>query len=302
MIINQANLKDLQKGFRLKFDEGYQGASNVLWESLAQREQSSNAVEYYVFPGALVGMRKLAGEVVIQNAALQRFAIPNEEWEATIQVPQADIERDSIGAFHNSFRNLGAVGRKHPDELVAALLANGFDADCYTGKSFFDTDHEPVKGGKKFSNAGTKKLSRDNFRTARAAMLGRVNPAGRPLGLGVALQLVVSPKNESLAREIVVADRGANGASNVDFGTAKLVVFPELAALNEDAWFLLETGRPLRPLVVQIEKEPTVNMVTAENDSFVVLKHQFLFQCYGRYNAGYGLPELAYGSDGSAAA
>ena len=42
--------------------------------------------------------------------------------------------------------------------------------------------------------------------------------------------------------------------------------------------------------------------LTQPDSDHVFKKHEFLYQAYGRYNAGYGLPELAFGSTGVDAA
>jgi phage major head subunit gpT-like protein len=123
------------------------------------------------------------------------------------------------------------------------------------------------------------------------------------MNLGQDLVLIVSPKNEALGRSILESDfvegsATAKAVSNVNKGTARLVVWPQLAA-NEDAWFLLECGLPVKPLIVQFEKETTLTALTSDTSDHVFKKHEFLYQAYGRYNAGYGLPELAYGSDGT---
>lgn len=301
MLVNAANVASLTKGYRTIFMEELQGAK-PLWERVALRTPSTSKSEDYYFLDALPGMRKLVGEVVIKNLSGQKYTIANEEWEDTIQVDQFDIETDNHRFYEPRFRALAVAAAQHVDELVCQLLGAGFDTECYTGKNFFDSNHEPKKGGVKFSNVGVKKLSAANFRIGRDSLIGRLNAEGRSMGLGRKLVLIVAHGNASLAREIVVADRNANGAYNVDVGTAELVVWPQLAAVNPDAWFILETGLPLRPLIVQMQKEPDVAAVTNPDDSYVVLNHKFIYQAYGRYNAGYGLPELAYGSDGSQAA
>lgn len=301
MQINQANLAALYKGYRTQFLEAYQGAKPI-WPGLAMKTTSTAAEEIYHWLGAVPGMRKLIDEIQIRNLAAHKYTITNDEFESTIAVKQADIERDTYGIYNPLMQSLGLAAAQHPDELVAALLAEGFDNECYTGKNFFDTDHEPQKGKTKFSNVGTKKLSAANFQTARANIKGRLNAQGRAMNLGVDLLLIVSPKYEATARQIVVADRDPSGATNVNAGTARLLVWSQLAALNEDAWFLIETGYPVKPFIFQEEKAATLESLTSPDSDHVFKKHEFLYQAYGRYNAGYGLPELAYGSDGSQAA
>jgi phage major head subunit gpT-like protein len=75
------------------------------------------------------------------------------------------------------------------------------------------------------------------------------------------------------------------------------MVWPQLA-VAEDTWFLIEMGRPIKPLIMQFEKEAVMLSLTNPESDHVFKKHEFLYQAYGRYNGGYALPELAYGSTG----
>lgn len=66
------------------------------------------------------------------------------------------------------------------------------------------------------------------YAAARAAMLGRKGDYGRPLGVMPNL-LVVPPSLEGAAREILMNERDASGATNEWRNTAELLVVPWLA-------------------------------------------------------------------------
>jgi phage major head subunit gpT-like protein len=305
MQINQSAIAALYKGYKTLFLEAFHGAK-PLWDQLAMRAPSTAGEEKYHWLGAVPGMKEIIGEIAIRNLTAHDYAIKNKEYESTVGVKQADIERDTYGVYNPLMQALGLASAEHPDELIFNLLINGFSTTCYTGKNFFDADHAPKANGTKFSNKGTKKLSAGNFETARANIKGRLNAEGRPMNLGRDLVLLVSPKNESLGRSILQADfvegsTASKTVSNVNKGTARLLVCPRLAA-SEDAWFLIDVGYPVKPLIVQVEKAPDLVSVNKPDDSYVVLNHEFLFQAYARHGAGYGLPELAYGSTGADAA
>lgn len=304
MQVNQQTIAALTKGYRVLFMDALQAnPSNLLHPKLCMEVSSTNAEEIYHWLGAIPGFRKLVGEAVIKNLTANKWSIGNEEWEDTVRVGQKDIERDSYGIYNPLFQSMGEVAQQHPDELLGNLLANGFTQPCYTGKNFFDINHEPKKGGTKFSNKGTKKFSQANFRTGRTNIRSRLNSEGRTMKLGTNLTLVVSPTYESTAREVLFADKLANGATNVDVGTAKLEVMPELMAVNEHAWFLMEMGKSIKPFIRQIEK-PVQFLTTATGMTTeeLLLTHAYLYQGYTRYNLGYALPELTYGSTGADAA
>lgn len=299
MQVNQANLNLLSKNLRVIFGDAIQGAAPQ-WSQLAMKVSSTGAVNIYHWLAALPGMKKFVGQAQIKNAGANKWQIPNEPWEDTIGLKEEDIERDNLGLYNPLVASMGVAGAEHPDELIADLLTGGFTQKDYTGKNFFDTNkpHNPDdnKAGV-FSNKGTKKLSVANYSDAKAALKSIKNGAGRPMGLGRKLQLVVSPKNEDLGRKILKADLVAGGESNVQKDTAELVVFNRLG--DSDAWFLMEAGLPFRPIIFQEEVPLKLLSLNTPDDSYVILKHEYLFQAYGRYNTGYGLPQLIWGSTGA---
>ncbi len=304
MQINQTTIGSLYKGFRTIYMDAYQGGPAKV-KAWAMRTSSNKASEFYGWLGAIPGMKKLVGEITIQNLAAHGFTIANDEFEDTIGIKRADIERDSYGLYNPFFAAMGAAAAQHPDELLANAMLGGFTTLCYTGKNFFDNNHEPQKGGTKFSNKGTMKLSAAGYQTARANIKGRLNAKGRPMNLGINLVLVVSPANEAVGRQILIADMvaqvagaAAAGVTNVNKGTATLEVWPQLAG-TPDAWFLMEVGQPIKPFIWQVEKETEFNAAVDPKTTDVMLTQQFLYQAYGRYAVSYGLPELAFGSNGT---
>lgn len=302
MIITSTSLATLNRGFRTLFmDALHGGGATPRVDRYALAATSTSAEEFYGWLAAVPGLRELVGEVVIRNIADLNYSIPNKEFESTIGVERKHIERDNFGIYNTLFTAMGVAARNHPDELLFAKLIAGFTSPCYTGKNFFDANHEPIKGKTKFSNRGTKKLSAANFQTARANIKSRLNTEGKPMNLGTNLVLVVSPDYEATARAIVVADKVGGGNDNVNKGTATLDVCP-LLATNPDMWFLLDLGYPIKPFVNQTEVPTQFNSLDDPKSETVMLKQKYLHQAYRRGNVGYGLPELAYGSTGDDAA
>jgi phage major head subunit gpT-like protein len=312
MQINQANLTALFKGYRTLYMDAYQGCA-PLSAPLFQMVPSNAKSEQYNWLGAVPGMKRFRGEVQIENLAAEKWQIDNDEWENTVSVPQFDIETDCYGVYNPRFSALGIAAQQHKDELAGDLLIGGFDNLCYTGSNFFADNQTPLVGGTTFTNVSTAQLSQSSYRAARQRLKGRLNAKGRAMGLGLRLLLVVPPELESTARTIIIADTaiqaqnpGAVGSAvaavtNVDKGTAELLVLPQLASQSDTAWFLLEVGYPIKPFAWQVNKEPILISQTNPESDAVFTNHVFKYQAYGRYNAGYFLPELAEGSDGTAA-
>lgn len=71
-------------------------------------------------------------------------------------------------------------------------------------------------------------LSAANYASARSAMMGYKDDQGKPLGV-VPTLMAVGPSGESAARQVLRAERNADGSSNIWFNTAELLVVPWLA-------------------------------------------------------------------------
>ena len=61
-------------------------------------------------------------------------------------------------------------------------------------------------------------------------------------------------------------------------------------------WFLLSTSRPLKPLIFQKRQDYILTAMTSLEDEAVFMRAAYRFGIDARVNAGYGLPQLAYGS------
>jgi phage major head subunit gpT-like protein len=303
MEITTQSLTSAKRGLQTIFDKAYHGVADMWWPQLATRTHSTGAEEEYHLLGAVPGMKELVGEITIANLLRHGFTIKNKEWADTIAIKRKDLERDRLGVYTPFVTAMAEAAAYHPGELVAKLLVDGFATNDYTGSYFFSTGKKAHAKATAFDTLiDNKKLSQTNFRNARKLLVGRLNAEGRAMRLGRDLVLVVSPTYQSTALEITTAEKLGNN-TNVDRGTARTLVLPELLALGaEHHWFLLEAGSTVKPFIVQKETEPQQAMVTDPNDSHVVKHQEFIYQVYQRHNAGYGLPEMVVGSTGANAA
>lgn len=301
MQINQQNLSALYRGYRTLYVDAFHGAAPE-WNRIAVETPSTAEKETYHWLGAVPGMKKLIGEITISNLTASNYTITNDEFEDTVGVKQAAIELDTYGIYNPLFSAMGAASAEHPDELMSALLLNGFTSKDYTGKNFFDTAKRHNTADKAtFDNKITDALDVDSFRAARTLLKSMTNSKGRPMNLGKKLTLIVPPALESTARQILNAELILNGGaavSNVDKGTAELWVWNRLAETDVN-WFLADLGQAIKPLIYQVEKKPTLTALDKMESDHVFKNHEFLYQTYGRYQAGYGLPQFIIGSTGA---
>jgi phage major head subunit gpT-like protein len=303
MQINEANLAGLYKGYRVLFNEAFQGTA-VVSDPIVMEVPSGHDTEVYDWLGAMPGMRQLAGEIVFKNLAAITWAVTNDEFESTIAIKESRIENDSYGLYNPMMSALGRTAKQHQDVLVFGLLPSGFSSLCYTGSPFFSNNQkrEPKDAG--FSNLGTFPLNQFGYESARANIRGRRNAQGLPMNLGMDLQLVCGILKSETAIQAVPGTTGGTSVggaiTNVNFGTAKVLATPFIdASPYPNSWYLMETGLPFKPLIWQLNKPVGLYSLTSMTSDHVFKKHEFLYQAYGRYAAAFLMPDLAFGSTGA---
>jgi phage major head subunit gpT-like protein len=295
MIVNQQALHGITTGFKTIFNKVF-SETKVLWDKIATKVPSETGEENYKWLGKIPRMREWIGDREIQNLAASDYTIKNKDFELTIGVDRNDIEDDKIGVYNPVIQDIAQSTATFPDDLVFELLKGGFENKCYDGQPFFSTTHKV--GKKTVSNKGTNKLSPTSYAAARSGMMSLTDEHGRSLKL-IPNLLVVAPGNEEMGRKILLAEQ-IDGSTNIYKGTAELLVVPDLAG-SDDAWFLLCTTKPLKPLIFQERKAPKFDALIDDKDENVFMRKQYLYGVHCRANAGYGFWQMAFGSTGEVA-
>ncbi|MDX2008256.1 MAG: Mu-like prophage major head subunit gpT family protein [Meiothermus sp.] len=302
MQINSATLNILRRSFRTLAALGQQQAT-PRWPMVAMMAPSSTAENTYGWLKDIPGMREWVGDRVLQNLSEAEYTVRNKPFELTVSVKRDHIEDDNLGVYSPMFSALGSAVAYSPDEIIFDLLIGGFGIKCWDGKSFFAGNH-PVKKGVVASNIGSKKLAASSFEEALAQMQGLKNAADQSLRvfMGEGQQaplLVVSPKYRATARRVVGAEKVNGGEDNVNLGAARIMVLPEMAGVSDDAWFLLDSTFPVKPLIYQQRKAPEFVALDNPDDPNVFHKREYVYGYDDRKAAGFGFWQLAYGSDGT---
>lgn len=223
-IVNAQFLDLAFKGFKTLYSTSYLAAP-VYYPEIAMTVQSAASEESYGWIGQMPGMREwLSGERDVKQLAAHGFTIVNRKFESTVSIRREDFEDDRLGVFKPMFQEMGLTARQHPDELIFALLAQGFAELAYDGQYFFDADH----------------------------------PAPDKTGT------------------VVFTSNMQDGA--------------------ETPWFLLDSSRPIKPLIWQERVAYDLQMVNAPTDHQVFMTDIFHYGIRARVNAGFGLWQLAFGS------
>jgi len=298
MILNKSVIDAASQEFRLLFNQGL-AAVKPLWETVAMETPSSGAANTYGWLKDIPGMREWIGDRVIHNLGASSYQLVNKDFELTVAVPRNAFEDDALGAFRLPFLNLGSAAASHPDELVWALLLDGFSALCHDGKPFFATDHPNGAAGT-FSNKGTKKISQANFEAAYTAMATLTREDGKPLGIRPT-HLFHGPTDRTTVHSIVKSAKLEDRSDNPNLNIVTPVEVPWFGASR--AWFLADISRPfLKPLILQRRKAPQFVAKTDVTDDNVFFQKEFIYGVDDRKNVGFTLPQLAWGSTGADAA
>ena len=140
MLINNNALDLVFKGFKSVYTDAYDKApANAL--DVAMQVPSASREETYGWLGQFPQLREWIGARVVHGLEAHSFSILNKKFESTIRVKREDIADDKIGVFKPVLSEMGWLARQHPEEMVFGLLESGFEAPCFDGQNYFDTDH-----------------------------------------------------------------------------------------------------------------------------------------------------------------
>ena len=298
-----------------KFDNAYRGYNDIFFNALehaagvfAEDEiatfvASDSPEEEYDFIGDLPKMREWIGERVVKALRAEKFIIRNKDWEATVKVSRDDVRYDKFNKVKPKIMGLAQAAPRKRDELLTNLLTLGF-ADSlgvsYDGQYFFDNDHTTAGNGtgQSYSNVATAALDATALDAGLQNGIERVDDFGEPLDISFDT-LMYGPKLESTVRDLIKTPTLSGGGKNPHFEIVAPILNRRLRGAYDDYWFLFDTKKPVGALVFQ--QVGGINFVPREEmrDDNVFWHKDFVFGADGTFNAGYGLPQLAYGSDGT---
>ena len=226
-IINAATLNALRTMVRKEFQNALQNV-DPLYMKVASVVPSNTKSNTYGWLGSMPAFREWIGDRVINSIKEHGYSITNRTFENTIGVNRDDVEDDTLGIYTPMVQSLAQEGEEFPDDLIFALLANGFTSLCYDGQNFFDIDHP------------------------------------------------VNPKHDG---------------TGVDKSVSNVKVRGDFAG---KPWYLLDTSRPLKPLIFQQRRKLALNTLFNPTDPAVWTSNEFQFGADLRCEAGFGFWQMAF--------
>ncbi len=154
MIINTEGLAQLYTAFTAVFNAAFQD-TQTWYEQTAMTVPASTRIMNYKFLLDFPLVREWLGDRQISSLEPKAYEVESKDWEATIEVDRDDIEDDQLGLYNPIVAALAQEAKRHPEKLIADLMAAGFATTCYDGKNFFATDHPVGDGTASNSGGGT---------------------------------------------------------------------------------------------------------------------------------------------------
>lgn len=309
MALTKSDIPDLLlPGLRAEFAQAYRNELDTsVAERLATVISTTMPVQRYAWLGATPPMREFLDERRPSGLSEYATTIEDKTFESTIAVERKAVEDDQLELIRLRVRDLAFRVAAHRQQIVVQALANGFSTAGYDGANLFSTAH-PVPGGS-FSNSTTSALSATSLAAAVSTMMTVPDDAGTPMGI-VPDTLVVGPAQQWNALELVespvvvykgnAADNaGSTPYKNALNGRLSVVVSPFLQGSSANYWFLLDTKRPIRAVILQQRSDVPVEFAALENGSgseAAFMRDRFYYGVRGRYNVGLGLWQTAYGA------
>lgn len=262
MQVSSATLNALRVTLGFQFEAAY-GATPTWFEKLATVVPSSTRSNIYAWALATMRLREWIGPRVAQNLSEHDYTVVNKKYEGTIEVLREDIEDDNLGIYKQvTLPALAAAAKKHPDQLLAALLtANPVGWD---GVALFHDSHPNFNvsgvGATTYDNLyADLDLDGDGVATMYAAMASILGEDGNPLMVTPNL-LICAPQlrreAETVANSSVyvvphgTSVNGSGAVENVMKGWFDVLVVPELAAAP-NVWYMADTTKSIKPFLYQ---------------------------------------------------
>jgi len=301
----------LLPGLKAEFDLAYRAqVETSIADRIATVINTTQPVQKYAWLGPTPPMREFIDERQPGGLTERSVTIEDKTFESSIAVDRKAIEDDQLDLIRIRVRDLALRVASHRHQLVVQALTAGFTATGFDGLSFFATNHPTGAGSTTYSNRTTDALSDTALATAINQMMMVPDDSGTPMGIEPDT-LVVGPKLQWAATELlqspVVVYKGNTNdtAPSTSYGNAfqgrlKLVVSPYLSGASDDHWFLLDTKRPIRGIILQQRSDVPVEFTALESSGgsdAAWMRDRYHYGVRARYNVGYGLWQTAYGAN-----
>ena len=280
----------LLAGMRTEFMKSFENAEKQ-YVNIATEIASTKSSETYPWLGSVPKMREWTDERVPKGLLEHDFTIPNRDFEASIAVDKNAIEDEQYGQIEIRTRELSTEAVRFFDELVFTLIPEGInttgtgslfegrDVSCYDSKAFFATNHSEGTSGT-HSNRGSTAISLSALQAAITAMRKFKNDQGKPSGIRPNV-LVVPPDLEWSTKKLINSPTDPSEGTATSFDAVNSLYKNLTVVVNDyltdtNNWYLFDTRRVVKPIILQMRKAPAFsNLVNNTESEFMRKKLYF---------------------------
>ncbi len=303
-IQNASILRGVFEGFRALYDKQFAFAPEFDFGPYVVDVPAQTYLMNYDWLTGVPAMQPWVGDKKLRNSIdAHVYTVKSIMYEATLVVEKRDVETDQLGIYTPQVAMLAEEAKNHRLRLFATCLEA--NANTFDGKALFAGDHPKdyadPDGVASYSNTGSTALSLSALQTARTAMRRLTDAEGRKLGI-MPRVLMVPVELEDLANQLVYTagpNRSLPGSANNDMNPIarwglEVVANPYLSDTNN--WYLIDTGKPIKPFIYQHRIDPHLVPMIDPNSEPVFMRNQFLYSVEADYTFVPGFPQVIYGS------
>lgn len=300
-------VKLVTAGVRADFNLAYQRCLNgSIVPTIATVVPTTLPTQDYAWLSGTPVMREFVDERKLKALKENSQTITDRTWEATLAVSRRALEDEQYGLIRIKVNDLATEAARHREKIVVQKYALGATTVCADGQYLIDDDHP--ESGTNQDNKTTSALSEAEVMSGIAAMMQFTDDTGEPMGM-IPDTLLVGPKNQFVAKRIVQSSlsiasslgatngRVVEGSSNPLQGMLNVVVSPYLTGTYDDYWFLIDSSRGVKGVILQERSDVPVEFTAVDNPEAqeVFMRDQLMYGVRARYEVGFGLWQAVYG-------
>ncbi len=302
MALTQSDIPELMlAGLKTEFDLAYRAqVESGPIEKIATLINTTLPVQKYAWLGFSPPMREFIDERRPSGLGSNSTQIEDKVFESTLAVSRRAMEDDQLDLIRIRIREMANRVALHRHQMIVELLASGDTETAYDGEAFFSTR---TIAGNTFDNVTDSALDSTTLKEAVSVLMSVRDETDTPMGV-TPDTLLVGPSLMWDAMELVESPiavvKGTESSNylNVFQGKFRVVVSPYLTGDHATKWFLMDTKRAIRPVILQQRSDVPVDFTSldgASGSESAFMRDQFLYGVRARYNVGFGLFQLAYG-------
>jgi phage major head subunit gpT-like protein len=301
-LLDRTKLENAYITFSTIFDGALQN-TRAIYPEIATVMPNAGPYNQFNWLGDLPVMQAWVGPRVINRLRAEKHTLTTGWYANGIELDFDDIHEDKLGLVRPRIEQLAEMGPKKIDAVTIDFLVNGFGGTLgltYDGQYLFDTDHTADGSGVgvQQDNTVTGVFSSTTFNSAITKMMGFKGTNAEPLEI-TPDTLLGGPSSQLVFRQLLAAQYGSNGASNVDFQYMKAIINARIAGAHATKWFMLSLANRIRSVIVGIEIAPQFAELSGWDQFHMFMHRTMLAGAHMKVGWAYGLWQTAVGGLGT---